>query len=319
VTLSDSSRGQGTLRDTLLLLSKNRFVENTVKRFEMVKNAAANFVSGDEIEDAIRATEEANKLGIMATIDQLGESVTREERATRSTDVYVNVLERIAETGADANVSIKLTQLGLDIDYDMCLRNVESIVERAAELNNFVRMDMEDSPYTQRTLDIFKTLRKRHQNVGIVLQAYLYRTEKDVEDIVENGYSVRLCKGAYTESKEIAFPKKSQVDNNFILLLEKLLSEKARKNGAYVGVATHDEKLIGWTKNYAHHNGLGKNEFEFQMLFGIRKDLQEKLAREGYRTRAYIPFGTYWYSYYMRRLAERPSNMFTFARTVLGD
>lgn len=283
----------------------------------MAKRAASLFVSGESMEDAIEAARCANELGIMATIDHLGESVVEEESARALSQVYLQVLEKIAESGVDSNISIKLSQLGLAVDYDLCLENVESIVKRAYELDNFVRIDMEDSSYTQRTIDIFKTVREKHPNVGIVLQAYLYRTEKDVADAIENGYGLRICKGAYTEPKEIAFPKKAQVDRNFVRLLEMLLSEKARKNGVYVGVATHDEKIIEWTKNFAEKNCVGKEEFEFQMLFGIRKDLQEKLVQEGYRVRAYIPFGTCWYPYYMRRLAERPANLLLFLRSIL--
>lgn len=319
MVLSDSTRGQGTLKSILLLLSKSKFVENNVRRFEISRMAAFRFVSGEKLEDAIDAAKDANELGIMATIDHLGESVKDEALAGEATDVYVKVLERIADSGVDSNISVKLTQLGLDIDYDLCLQNLERIVQKASELNNFVRMDMEDSPYTQKTLDIFKTLRKKYPNVGIVLQTYLYRTEKDVEEVIENGYGLRLCKGAYTESREIAFPKKAQVDQNFIHLLEMGLSEKARKNGVLVGVATHDEKIIDWTKNFTRTNGVGKDEFEFQMLFGIRKKLQEELVKEGYKMRAYIPFGTHWYPYYMRRLAERPSNLLSFFRTILCD
>ncbi len=289
------------------------------KRFEISKKAASLFVSGDAMEDAIRAAGEANRLGIAATIDQLGESVDSEELAEKATDVYVQVLELISETAIDSNISVKLTQLGLAIDYDLCLRNLERIVQKAAELDNFVRMDMEDSPYTQKTLDIFKTLREKYPNVGIVLQTLLYRTEKDVEWIIEKGYGLRLCKGAYSESKEIAFTKKVEIDQNFIHLLEMLLSEKARKNGVHVGIATHDHRIIDWTKEFTKNNGIGKDEFEFQMLFGIRRDLQCQLANEGYRMRAYIPFGTHWYPYYMRRLAERPSNILTFSRTILCD
>jgi proline dehydrogenase len=303
----------------LLLLSKNKFAERMVKRFEISKKAASLFVSGDTMMDAIRAAGEANELGIMATIDQLGESVDSEELARKATDVYIQVLQLTADTGVDSNISVKLTQLGLAIDYDLCLRNLERIVQKAAELDNFVRMDMEDSPYTQKTVDMFGTLRKKYENVGIVLQTLLFRTEKDVEWIIENGYGLRLCKGAYSEPKEIAFTKKAQIDQNFIHLLEMLLSEKARKNGVYVGIATHDHKIIDWTKDFVDRNGIGKDEFEFQMLFGIRRDLQCQLAGEGYRMRAYIPFGTHWYPYYMRRLAERPSNILTFSRTVLCD
>jgi proline dehydrogenase len=319
VILSVWSRGLDTLKSAILFLSEIKFLEKTVTRFEMVDKAVSLFVSGEAVEDAMRAAKQANELGIMATIDHLGESVMNKALATESTDVYLRVLEQIAKSGADSNISIKLTQLGLGISYDLCLANVERIVQKASELGNFVRIDMEDSPYTDDTIDIFKTVRKKYDNLGIALQAYLYRTEKDVLGAIENGYGLRICKGAYTEPKEIAFPKKAQVDENFTSLLEKLLSEKARKNGVYVGVATHDEKIIDWTKRFAESNGVGKEEFEFQMLFGIRRDLQEKLVKEGYRMRAYIPFGTNWYPYYMRRLAERPANFFLFVRTVLSE
>ncbi|MFQ5884622.1 MAG: proline dehydrogenase family protein [Thermoplasmata archaeon] len=317
--LSDGRRGSDTLKSILLFLSKNKFLERIITNSSIAKKAAFRFVSGERIEDAINAARRANEIGMTATIDHLGESVEDENLAREFTDVYIDVLDQITESGVDSNISVKLTQLGLGIDFDLCLQNFERIVERATRLNNFVRIDMEDSPYTQKTLDIFRAVRKNYSNVGVVLQAYLYRTEKDVEEAIENGYGLRVCKGAYTEPKEIAFPKRDQVDKNFIYLLEMLLSEKARKNGVYVGIATHDDKIIGWTKDFAERNGIGKNEFEFQMLFGIRRDLQEELVKEGYRMRAYIPFGTYWYPYYVRRLAERLSNILTFARTVLGE
>jgi len=318
VILSDGRRGSDTLESILLFLSKSKFLERIITNSSIAKKAASLFVSGERIEDAINAARRANEIGITATIDHLGESVENDILARKFTDVYIAVLDQIAESGVDSNISVKLTQLGLGIDFDLCHQNFQRIVERARQLNNFVRIDMEDSPYTQKTLDIFKAIRKDYSNVGIVLQAYLYRTEKDILEVIENGHGLRICKGAYTEPKEIAFQKKDQVDKNFIHLLEMLLSEKARKNGVYVGIATHDDKIIEWTKDFAKRNGIGKNEFEFQMLFGIRKDLQVELVKEGYRMRAYIPFGTYWYPYYVRRLAERPANILTFARTILG-
>ncbi len=285
----------------------------------MSKRAARRFVPGEKLEDAITAAKELNEVGIMAGIDHLGESVEDEVFAGKMADVYIQILEEIVASGIDSNISVKPTQLGLGISNELCRENVERIVKKAAEYGNHVRMDMEDSSFTQKTLDVFKSIRKKYPNLGIVLQTYLYRTEKDVEDAIENGYSLRLCKGAYNEPSSIAFPKKAQVDQNFTKLLENLLGERARKNGVYVGVATHDDKIIDWTKSFVRENGVGKEEFEFQMLYGIRSDLQRKIVGEGYQMRAYIPFGTHWYPYYMRRLAERPANLLFFARSVLGD
>lgn len=319
MTLSDSTRGQGTLKSTLLLLSENRFVERAIMRFEMSKRAARRFVPGEKLEDAITAAKELNEAGIMAGIDHLGESVEDEALARKMADVYVQILEEIAANGIDSNISVKPTQLGLGISNELCRENVERIVKKAAEYGNHVRMDMEDSSFTQKTLDVFKSIRKKYPNLGTVLQTYLYRTEKDVEDAIENGYGLRICKGAYKEPSDIAFPKKAQVDQNFIELLGKLLGERARKNGVYVGVATHDDKIIDWTKDFVRENGVGKEEFEFQMLYGIRSNLQKTLVKEGYQMRVYIPFGTHWYPYYMRRLAERPANLLFFARTFLGE
>lgn len=285
----------------------------------MSKRAARRFVPGERLEDAITAAKELNEVGIMAGIDHLGESVEDESLARKMADVYVQILEEIAANGIDSNISVKPTQLGLGISNELCRENVERIVKKAAEYGNHVRMDMEDSSFTQKTLDVFKSIRKTHPNLGTVLQTYLYRTEKDVEDAIENGYGLRICKGAYKEPSDIAFSKKAQVDQNFIKLLEKLLGERARKNGVYVGVATHDDKIIDWTKDFVRENGVGKEEFEFQMLYGIRTNLQKELVKEGYQMRAYIPFGTHWYPYYMRRLAERPANLFFFAKTFLGE
>jgi proline dehydrogenase len=288
-------------------------------RFEMSKRAARRFVPGERLEDAIFAASELNQAGIIAGIDHLGESVEDEALARKMADIYVQILEAIAANRINSNISVKPTQLGLGISNELCRENIERIVKKAAEYGNHVRMDMEDSSFTQKTLDVFKAIRAKYPNVGIVLQTYLFRTEKDVEDIIENGYGLRICKGAYKESSDIAFSKKVQTDQNFIKLLERLLGERARKNGVFVGVATHDDKIIDWTKNFVVENGVGKEEFEFQMLYGIRTNLQKKLVEEGFQMRVYIPFGTHWYPYYMRRIAERPANLLFFARTFLGE
>ncbi len=285
----------------------------------MSKKTARRFVAGEKLEDAIDTARRLNGQGIMAGIDHLGESVEDEALSRKMADVYVQILEEIAANNINSNISVKPTQLGLGISKELCRENIERIVEKATEYGNHVRMDMEDSSFTQKTLDVFKAIRSKYPNLGIVLQTYLYRTEKDVENVIENGHSLRICKGAYKEPRDIAFPKKSQVDQNFIQLLEKLLGERARKNGVYVGVATHDEKIIDWTKNFARENGVGKEEFEFQMLYGIGINLQKKLVKEGYQMRVYIPFGTHWYPYYTRRLAERPANLLFFAKTFLRE
>jgi proline dehydrogenase len=285
----------------------------------MSKRAARRFVPGERLEDAIFAASELNQAGIIAGIDHLGESVEDEALARKMADIYVQILEAIAANRINSNISVKPTQLGLGISNELCRENIERIVKKAAEYGNHVRMDMEDSSFTQKTLDVFKAIRAKYPNVGIVLQTYLFRTEKDVEDVIENGYGLRICKGAYKESSDIAFSKKVQTDQNFIKLLERLLGERARKNGVFVGVATHDDKIIDWTKNFVVENGVGKEEFEFQMLYGIRTNLQKKLVEEGFQMRVYIPFGTHWYPYYMRRIAERPANLLFFARTFLGE
>jgi proline dehydrogenase len=217
---------------------------------------------------------------------------------------YLRVLDRIENTGVNSNVSVKLTQLGLDINKDYCLQNARRIVEAAKRHGNFVRIDMEDSSKTDATLDIFKRLFGEHGNVGIVLQAYLYRTEKDIDDALAMGARIRLCKGAYKEPEEVAFPEKSEVDANYVRLMKKLL-----KSGVYHGIATHDEKMIAATREFAAREGISKDAFEFQMLYGVRRDLQLKLAADGYRMRVYVPYGEYWYPYFMRRLAERPANI----------
>jgi proline dehydrogenase len=217
---------------------------------------------------------------------------------------YLRVLDRIEATGVNSNISVKLTQLGLDIDEDYCLQNTRRIVEAAKHHSNFVRIDMEDSSKTDATLRIFKRLYSEYGNVGVVLQAYLYRAEKDVDDVLAMGARIRLCKGAYKEPPEVAFPEKSDVDANFVKLMKKLL-----KSGVYHGIATHDERMVRATKEFAASEGVSKDAFEFQMLYGVRRDLMLKLAREGYRVRAYVPYGEYWYPYFMRRLAERPANV----------
>ncbi|MCI0338183.1 MAG: proline dehydrogenase family protein [Acidobacteria bacterium] len=298
-------------RAALLYLSRQRSLKNFFIKFPGFSQVTHRFIAGENIDDAIRAILELNRQGITATFDHLGESTTSEAEAESDVREYLHVLERIEATGANSNISVKLTQLGLDIDREYCLKNTRRLVESAKRHDNFVRIDMEDSSKTDATLNIFKELYHEFGNVGIVLQAYLYRTEKDLDDVLAMGARVRLCKGAYQELETVAFPDKKDVDANFIKLMRKLL-----KSGIYHGIATHDERMIAATKDFARREGVSKEAFEFQMLYGVRRDLLLKLAREGYRVRAYVPYGEYWYPYFMRRLAERPANVWFVLRNL---
>jgi proline dehydrogenase len=291
-------------RAALLYLSQKNELKDFFSKLPGFNQVTRRFIAGENIDDAIAAILELNRAGVTATFDHLGESTTSRAEAESDVREYLRVLDRIDATGVNSNVSVKLTQLGLDIDEDYCLQNTRRIVEAAKRLDNFVRIDMEDSSKTDATLRIFKRLYGEYGNVGIVLQAYLYRTEKDVDDVLAIGARIRLCKGAYKEPEEVAFPQKSDVDANFVRLMRKLL-----KSGVYHGIATHDERMIRATKEFAASEGVSGAAFEFQMLYGVRRDLMLKLAREGYRVRTYVPYGEHWYPYFMRRLAERPANV----------
>jgi proline dehydrogenase len=291
-------------RAALLYLSQKNELKDFFSKLPGFSRVTNRFIAGENIDDAITAISELNQAGMSATFDHLGESTTSRAEAESDVREYLRVLDRIENTGVNSNVSVKLTQLGLDINKDYCLQNARRIVEAAKRHGNFVRIDMEDSSKTDATLDIFKRLFGEHGNVGIVLQAYLYRTEKDIDDALAMGARIRLCKGAYKEPEEVAFPEKSEVDANYVRLMKKLL-----KSGVYHGIATHDEKMIAATREFAAREGISKDAFEFQMLYGVRRDLQLKLAADGYRMRVYVPYGEYWYPYFMRRLAERPANV----------
>jgi proline dehydrogenase len=299
-------------RAALLYLSQKNELKDFFSKFPGFSRVTRRFIAGENIDDAIAAILELNQAGMAATFDHLGESTTSRAEAEADVREYLRVLDRIENAGANSNVSVKLTQLGLDIDEDYCLQNARRIVEAAKRHGNFVRIDMEDSSKTDATLAIFRRLYGEYGNVGIVLQAYLYRTEKDVDDVLAMGARVRLCKGAYKEPAEVAFPEKSDVDANYIRLMKKLL-----KSGVYHGVATHDEKMIAATREFAAGEGVSKDAFEFQMLYGIRRDLQLKLVRDGYRMRIYVPYGEYWYPYFMRRLAERPANVWFVLKNLI--
>lgn len=265
---------------------------------------AKSFVAGETTDEALKTVRKLNDKEIMVTLDFLGESVKKREDAEKAVQAYLDLLAAIPQSGVNSHVSLKLTQMGLDIDDEYCYQNLVKICSRAKELNNFVRVDMEGSPHTQRTLNIFFRLRERFDNVGIVIQAYLRRSEKDIEDLNRIKAKVRICKGAYKEPKEIAFKKMKDIRQNFLKLSDLLF-----KYGVYPAIATHDDKLIQATKDYVAGHNISVNDFEFQMLYGIRTKTQQKLAEEGYRVRIYVPFGTHWIPYFYRRLRERKENV----------
>ncbi|HZS07023.1 MAG TPA: proline dehydrogenase family protein [Blastocatellia bacterium] len=299
-------------RSALLYLSRQHGLKDFISRFGATRKMTRRFIAGENIDDALDAIRELNALGITASFDHLGESIASEVEADAEVREYLRVLGRIEDTGINSNVSVKLTQLGLDIDERLCLNNTRRIVEEAARRGNFVRIDMEDSPKTDATLRIFRTLRAEFDNVGIVIQAYLYRSEKDIAELLKLSARIRLCKGAYQEPAEVAFPEKKDVDANFVKLMQVLLT-----SGIYHGIATHDEKMIAATKDFATREGIAKSAFEFQMLYGIRRDLQVKLKGEGWGMRTYVPYGEFWYPYFMRRLAERPANVWFVLKNLL--
>ncbi len=300
------------LRSTLLKLSENKSFAGWVTSNGTTRRMARRFVAGELLEEAIAVARQCNDSGMFASLDYLGENASTTSDAQHSRDAYLDVFERIAEEKLHANVSCKLTQLGLDINFEFCEGLVLSIVERAAGFDNFLRIDMEGSLYTQRTIDLVKYVRMRNPSVGTVIQAYLYRSETDVADLLAYGCRIRLCKGAYKESEEIAFPRKADVDANFVRLMQLLLS-----SGFYHGIATHDPRMIAATIRHAAAKRISKDDFEFQMLYGVRTDLQRRLVKDGYRVRVYIPFGNDWFPYFMRRLAERPANVGFLLRNFL--
>jgi proline dehydrogenase len=292
------------LRSTLLKLSENKKFGSWVISNGITRRLARRFVAGETLEEAVAAARRCNDAGMTASLDYLGENVASTSDAQRSRDEYLAIFETIAQENLQANVSCKLTQLGLDINGEFCTGLVLSIVERAAGFDNFLRIDMEGSAYTQRTIDLVKRVRARNPAVGTVIQSYLYRSEKDVGELLAGGCRIRLCKGAYKEPEDVAFPRKADVDANYIRLMQILLS-----SGFYHAIATHDPKMIAATIRHAAAKGISKDDFEFQMLYGVRTDLQRRLVKDGYRVRIYIPFGNDWFPYLMRRLAERPANI----------
>jgi proline dehydrogenase len=302
------------LRAFFVNLSENRFLRNFAERSAIGHRVSGRFVAGTEIADAVRVTQAVNRAGMSVSIDNLGENVTNPEEASHSAQLYRQILDAIAADQLNANISLKLTHMGLDVDPDLAFRQVTELVDHATKINNFVRVDMEGSPYTQRTIDFVRGLHREAGHagkVGTVIQSYLYRSEKDVNDLLSERIRIRLCKGAYKESPEIAFPKKADVDANYLKLARTLM-----KSGVFHGLATHDEKIIAELKQFAKAENLPTTAYEFQMLHGVRRDLQQQLVREGYGLRVYIPFGSEWYPYFMRRLAERPANVVFIAKNM---
>ena len=303
------------LRSAFIGLSTNQPLRRFSESSSIGRKLSSRFVAGLEVEDALRAAEMLNNYGMSATLDSLGESVSTEAEAQKSAEIYHRLLDEIAARKLSANISVKLTQMGLELSPDLAYKIASGLTEHARATNSFVRIDMEGSNLTQVTLDLVHHLHAREEyrgHIGIVIQAYLYRSEADIQQLVEHGIRVRLCKGAYQEPPSVAFPKKHDVDTNFVRLAGILLSSPT-----YHGLATHDEAMIEAAKNFASNKGIAPDMFEFQMLYGVRRDLQRRLIREGYNVRVYIPFGREWYPYFMRRLAERPANIFFLAKNLI--
>ena len=304
------------LRKTLLYLSNQQKVFTFVRRNGLARRMASRFVAGETIEEAMTAVRALNARGITASLDLLGESVHREEEARATAQSYLDLLDRIQSQKLDANVSLKLTAMGLDISEDLCVANMQMVLDRARDYGSFVRIDMESSAYTERTLHMFehRLYPSYPKHVGIVLQSYLRRTYADVEMANRLHARVRICKGAYQEPASVAFPDKRDVDEQYIRSMHSLMSD-----GNYPGIATHDERIIADAKRFAAERKIATDRYEFQMLYGVRRDLQEQLVREGYRMRVYVPFGTQWYPYLMRRLAERPANVAFMTGNVVKE
>ncbi|HEX6043921.1 MAG TPA: proline dehydrogenase family protein [Pyrinomonadaceae bacterium] len=301
-------------RSALIWLSGQEGLKDFAARFKLFKKLTTRFVAGETLDEVIPFIRELNSENCTASFDHLNESVDNADEANKEVEEYLRILARIEETRVRSNVSIKLTQFGLGLDPELAYKNARRVVEEAKRRGNFVRVDMEGSNVTQVTLDIFKRLRGEFElnDVGIVLQSYLRRTLADAQELVKLPARIRICKGAYNEPPEVAFPDKKEVDDNYVKVMQVLLS-----SGVYHGIATHDPKMVDATIDFAMREGIGKEKFEFQMLYGIRRDLQRQLARDGFNVRVYVPYGKHWYPYFMRRLAERPANIWFVMKNVL--
>ncbi len=299
-------------RNFVLTIAANKVVIGAAQRYGM-KLGASRFVAGETLEKALEVVKDLNRRGILVTLDQLGEGVFEESVAREMCQGYLTMLEGIARTGVNSNVSLKPTQMGLSFNRNLAEEILFTIAAKAKELGNFVRIDMEDTPYTDATLEIYRNLRNQgYDNVGTVIQSYLYRSEKDIEELGKINANLRIVKGAYKEPPNHAFPKKFDVDENYKKIVKARLL-----GGFYTGVATHDEAIVNWTKDLAREHGVDRKKFEFQMLFGVRMSWQEELAREGYQVRCYVPYGRMWYPYFSRRIAERPGNFWFVVKNMI--
>ena len=307
--------GSTALRSAFITLSQNKPLRRFAESSPVGKRLSSRFIAGLHVEDALRAAEALNREGISVSLDSLGENVYTEQEARHSADIYHQLLDAIEQRKLQANVSLKLTQMGLDLDPEIARGITGEIVDHAAAANTFVRVDMEGTDYTQTTIDMTRAIHSMPNHVGrvgTVMQSYLFRCENDIRALLADGIRIRLCKGAYQESATLAFPEKKDVDANYVKLMKILLT-----SGVYHGMATHDEAIIRATKQFVEELGIDKRSFEFQMLYGVRRDLQRSLVKDGYNMRVYIPFGTEWYPYFMRRLAERPANVLFIAKNLL--
>lgn len=316
------------LRSFFVYLSKATWAQNLITSWGFAWRAASRFIAGTKLEDAVRVVRELNAKGINATLDHLGEHTSTPEEAQQAAENIYATLDAIgSDPSLRSNVSIKLTQIGMGLDESFCAETLERVLARAKTAKTFIRIDMEDTPYTDKTINLYYALREKgYENAGMVIQAYLFRTEADVRRLLQDGTRIRNVKGAYNEPPDKAFPKKTDVDANYDLITKILLDAALAQNSSLSedgrtppipAIATHDEKRIAFAKSYAEKIGLPKTGFEFQMLYGIRRDLQEKLVKDGYLVRVYVPFGTHWYPYFMRRLAERPANVWFFISNFL--
>jgi proline dehydrogenase len=305
------------MRNLFLALSRSQRLRAVAVGFGPARKMSRRFVAGERLEEAIAAVQSLNGEGLLATVDHLGENVTSETEARDGTTEIVDLLDALEAEGLRSGVSVKLTQLGLDLSPALAAENLRRIVDRASQAERFVRIDMESSDYVQTTLDLFEELWTRYRNLGVVIQSYLFRSADDVARLVELGASVRLVKGAYDEPPEVAYEDMADTDASFVRVMEQLFGKEARANGVYPAIATHDETLIDWAKDHTRQEGISPDHFEFQMLYGIRPALQHRLAADGYRVRAYVPYGEQWYPYFMRRLAERPANALFLLRNLL--
>jgi proline dehydrogenase len=307
--------GMNPLRSGLIALSQNKGLRSFAEQSRIGEKMSGRFIAGMHVSDALRVAETLNREGIPVSLDSLGENVSTEDEARRAADIYHQLLDAIQQRGLQANVSLKLTQMGMNIDPAIARQITCELVDHAAATDNFVRVDMEGSDLTQATVDMTRELHampNHAAHIGTVLQSYLYRTEEDVLLLLADRIRIRLCKGAYKEPPSVAFPQKADVDANYLKLTKILLT-----SGVYHGLATHDEAIIGATRKFVEQEGIDRRSFEFQMLYGVRRDLQTSLVKEGYSMRVYVPFGTEWYPYFMRRLAERPANVLFMAKNLL--